>query len=114
MKRFGFIAMSIVLALALTACGRKNKNEATVPTTERPTQSTTAATTAPTTKPTIPATTKPTTSPTTDPAVDPTMDTNIPDPDVEPNSTMPGNDGTDSTNNGIPEGRSGNSNRRRY
>ena len=71
MKKFSVIALVLVLAVSMCACGKRN-NEPT-----RTTRDTT-----PTTVPTVPTVTMPS--------------TNIPDPTVDSNSTM-GTDGTGST-----------------
>lgn len=81
MKKFGMIAMALILTLSLCACRRRDPSETTTPTTTQPT-------TAPTTAPA----TAPTTEPTVMPDL-PDMDTNIPDPTVDSNST-------DETDNG--------------
>ena len=71
MKKIALIALVLILALSICACGRSNRNE------------TTASTTPSTTMDIIPG-------------IDPTITTNIPDPSV--NSTMPMyTDGTDVT-----------------
>lgn len=82
MKKIGLIALTILLALSVCACSRK---DTTAPTTPQE------------------ATQKPTVAPTTAPATDPTLDTNIPDPTV--NSNSQGMDfGADDTNpSGAPE-----------
>ncbi len=86
MKKFGMLALTVILVLSLCACGRRdNRNPTTEPTTIAPT--TTPATTAPAT--TAPATTE---APTVMPDI-PDMETNIPDPTVNDNST----DGTTDT-----------------
>lgn len=72
MKKSAIIALALLLCLSLAACRMSNNDETTAPTTAP----TTVPTTAPTTVPTIPA-------------IDPTIDTNIPDPEVDPNSTTP-------------------------
>lgn len=84
MKKFGMIAMALILTLSLCACGRRNNSEPTTPTV--PKQPTTAPTAAPTTAPT--------TEPTVMPDL-PDMDTNIPDPTVDSNSTDGMTDGND-------------------
>ena len=74
MKKLFTIALSLVLTCSLAACGCQAQEPApttTVPTTNAPT---TTATTAPTTTATVPS-------------MDPTIDTNIPDAEVESNST---------------------------
>ena len=73
MKKLFTIALAFVLTASLAACGCQAQEE--VP-------ATTIATTAPTTA----ATTAPTTA-VTMPAMDPTTATNIPDPEVDNNST---------------------------
>ena len=81
MKKLFTIALALVLTFALVACGCQAKE---------PVRPTTVPTTMPTTAPsTAPATTAPTTLPTetTEPIMDPTMETNIPDPEVDYNST---------------------------
>lgn len=92
MKKYGVIALVLVLTMSLCACGRKDDTATTVPTetTSRPTTQPTAA---PTTETTIPM-------------LDPTVDTNIPDPTVDHNSTE-GMDGgmTDNTENTTPSAR---------
>ena len=75
MKRYTVILLVIVLAFALTACGRRN---------ETPVQTTPPVTTAPT-------------EPATMPTIDPTMGTNIPDPEVDNNSTTDMSTPTDDT-----------------
>ena len=76
MKRFIAIFAAAILCMACAACGCRNSAPATTPTI----------------RPTVP---------TTMPATLPTMETNIPDPEVNDNSTM-GTDSTDST--GINDG----------
>ena len=83
MKKLTVIALAIILCVAFVACGRKNNNETTAP-------STTAPTTTPTTTPTI--------------LPEPTMETNIPDPSVD--TSMP--DMTDGTENGNVGNEAGN------
>ena len=67
MKKIIAITAAAILCLACAACGCSNSEPATMPTT-RPTT--------PTTAPTVPST------------ILPTMETNIPDPEVNDNSTM--------------------------
>ena len=73
MKKLSMIALVLVLTLALAACGRRNNNETTAPTT-----------------------TEPSTDMTIIPDIDPTIETNIPDPNVDTSMPMY-TDGTDST-----------------
>ncbi|MBQ6839457.1 MAG: hypothetical protein IJO45_02055 [Oscillospiraceae bacterium] len=77
MRKFTIFALVLVLAFALTACGRRNDTptEAVPPATQAPTQQSTM------------------------PTIDPTMGTNIPDPEVD--STMP--DLMDPTGGSDPE-----------
>lgn len=91
MKKFGVIAIALVFALSLCACGRRNEEPSTT-------------TTRPTTAPTTPTTTK---APTT-PATMPTIETNIPDPSVD--TSMPDmTDGMEGTGeNGNNNGNGGN------
>ena len=85
MKKFACIVLMILLLASLAACRMGGNDETTAPTTAPTTTPTTAPTTAPTTVPTMP---------TILPTIDPTIDTNIPDPEVDPNSTDPiGTDG---------------------
>lgn len=87
MKKFGMIAIALILTFSLCACGRRDNNETTTPTV--------------TTRPTVPPTTAPTTAPTTEPTMVPDlpdMDTNIPDPTVDSNSTNGTNDETGNDN----------------
>lgn len=99
MKRLCIVLTMVIVAMTACACGRKDKlPSATTPAV------TTPATIAPTDEMTLPT-------------IDPTMGTNIPDPEVDPNSTM---DMTDPTTNsettptdnesarGITRNRSGN------
>ena len=83
MKKFGIIALVLVLALSLCACTRR-KNETTVPTTKSTIPPTTAA-------PTI-APTMPTEMPTT----------NIPDPNVDPSHST--QDTNETNDMGITDG----------
>lgn len=76
MKRIIAITAAAILCLACAACGCSNSEPATMPST----------------RPTTPST-MPTTMPST---ILPTMETNIPDPEVNDNSTI-GNDMTDAT-----------------
>ena len=76
MKKFSIFALILVLTVSLCACGRTN---------ETPT-----APVAP--LPAVPET----------PATDPTTATNIPDPEVNPNSTMPGGMTTGPNANDLP------------
>lgn len=73
MKKFSIIALILVLTVSFCACGRKNKE----PITTTPPVAT-------------PAPTNPESFDNT-----PNMETNIPDPEVNPNSTMPGDVPTD-------------------
>ena len=77
MKKLFTIALALVLTCSLAACGCQA---------QEPSQPTTAPTTMPTT---APATTAPTPLPTenTEPMMDPSTETNIPDPEVDSNST---------------------------
>ena len=80
MKKYSIIAIILLLAISLSACGRKMINE-TTPSTMEPTI--------------IPPTTI------LDPTImDPTLETNIPDPEVDSNST-------DSTDNTVARNRTG-------
>lgn len=79
MKKFGIIALVLVLTLFLYACSRRNN-------TKEPMAPTTVPTEAPTITPVIPET-------------DPTMDTNIPDPEVNGNSDTETNNATDADPN---------------
>lgn len=82
MKRFSIIALVLVLAISLAACGRRNNNETSAPSTDV----------------------------TILPDINPTIDTNIPDPDV--NTSMPMyTDGTNSTDGfGNTDGSNGSGN----
>lgn len=80
MKKIIAIAAAAILCLACAACGCSNSEPATMPTTR------------PATRPTTPST-----MPST---ILPTMETNIPDPEVNDNSTM-GTDMTETTDNTI-------------
>ena len=77
MKKLFAIALALVIIGSLAACGCQA---------QEPTRPTTVPTTIPTT---VPVTTAPTTIPTetTTPMMDPTTATNIPDPEVDTNST---------------------------
>ena len=77
MKKYSMIALILVLTVSLCACGRRNKESVVT----NPTVTTPAVTTAP-----------------TKPATEPTLETNIPDPEVDHNSTMPGGVTTDPDN----------------
>lgn len=78
MKKYGIIALILILALSLAACGRRNNEATSTPTT-------TGASVIPGIDPTI---------------MDPTIGTNIPDPSVD--TSMPDftdhTDSTDTTN----------------
>ena len=66
MKKFGIVAITVILTLSLAACGRNKDKETTTPTNDTNTSA-----------PTI-----------LDPTImDPTLDTNIPDPSVD--TSMP-------------------------
>ena len=89
MKKLSTIAFAFVLIFSLAACGcqaQESTPATTIPTTSAP------VTTAPaTTATTMPASTA------TVPSMDPTIDTNIPDPEVDSNSTEMTEDTTEST-----------------
>ena len=86
MNKFSIIALVLVLTLSLCACGRRNNT----PAMPDPTVTTPAPSTIPS-------------KPVTDP-------TNIPDPEVNPNSTMPGGMTSDPDNDSMngSEGHNGN------
>ena len=69
MKKFSLLLVAAMIAVSLCACGKKEQ--------------TPAVTTPAATSPTAAAPTEEMTLPT----IDPTMGTNIPDPEVDPNST---------------------------
>lgn len=70
MKKISIIALALVVVFSLSACGRRNNNENTIPAT--------------------------TDNGTIIPDMDPTFDTNIPDPDVDTSMPMY-TEGTDNT-----------------
>lgn len=74
MKKISMIVLALVMAFSLVACGRRNNNETSAP-------STTASDR----------------NPTIIPDMDPTITTNIPDPDVDTSMPMytDGTEGTD-------------------
>jgi len=96
MRKFTFFTLILVLAFALTACGRRNE-----------TQSETA-----------PSATQEETEQVTLPTIDPTMGTNIPDPEVDtsmpdvmdPNGGSNDANGGSSGSNGGSSGNTGGSN----
>ena len=86
MRKFTTWVLVLVLALSLTACGRRN---------EKPTETAPSVTQAPTDEATLPT-------------IDPTMGTNIPDPEVD--TSMPDlMDPTGESGNAGAEGNQGNS-----
>lgn len=95
MKKFGIIALTLVLTFALSACRRGDDKETTIPP-----ETASRATTVPTTIDTMPI-------------IDPTIGTNIPDPTVDSNSTEGMTDGmtdgtvTGSTGDTTPSARNG-------
>lgn len=84
MKKYCIFVLTLVLALSLSAC-RSKSNNPTQPSTTTPATTTQPMTTAPILDPTI---------------MDPTIDQNIPDPEVNPNSTMDTTDMTGASGNG--------------
>ena len=80
MKKLNYFALIFVLTLSLCACGRADST------------------------PSVPSTTPVAPQPTApkNPIPDPTTATNIPDPEVNPNSTMPGGMTTDPNTNDLP------------
>ena len=80
MKKLWILAFVFVLTLQLAGCGRRMEDPVT---------------TTPSVNP--PAVTTPSNP------VDPTLDTNIPDPEVNPNSTMPGGITTDPSTGSEPD-----------
>ena len=79
MKKFGILALVLILVLSLAACGKRNKDQSEPTGTENNTQTDPAATV------TDPTVTMPTVI---DPTImDPLPETNIPDPNVD--TSMP-------------------------
>lgn len=74
MKRFSIFVLVIMLALSLAACGKKNNNNTTAPSSTTPTAGSSIL-----------------------PETEPTMGTNIPDDNVNDNSTGNAADSMDGT-----------------